>query len=177
MADTERSPASSPGWAAARRDRPPAMKTLARADDRAAIRQRLMRLRHDSARRWGRMNAPQMVCHLIDSARMALGEKAVAPASTLRHRTILKWTALYAPVSWPPGIDTTPELDQCAGAGTQPGPFAADVGELVRLTERLASRETGADWPQHPFFGRMSRSAWLRWAYLHMDHHLRQFGV
>jgi hypothetical protein len=26
-------------------------------------------------------------------------------------------------------------------------------------------------------FGRMSQAAWLRWAYLHMDHHLRQFGV
>jgi hypothetical protein len=29
---------------------------------------------------------------------------------------------------------------------------------------------------QHPIFGPMSRSAWLRWAYLHMDHHLRQFS-
>lgn len=28
----------------------------------------------------------------------------------------------------------------------------------------------------HPIFGRLSRAAWLRWAYLHMDHHLRQFG-
>ncbi len=24
---------------------------------------------------------------------------------------------------------------------------------------------------------RMSQAAWLRWAYLHMDHHLRQFGA
>jgi len=28
----------------------------------------------------------------------------------------------------------------------------------------------------HPIFGPMSRSDWLRWAYLHMDHHLRQFN-
>ena len=34
-----------------------------------------------------------------------------------------------------------------------------------------------AGWPAHPFFGAMSSSAWLRWGYLHMDHHLRQFGV
>jgi len=31
--------------------------------------------------------------------------------------------------------------------------------------------------PTHPIFGPMSRPAWLRWAYLHADHHLRQFGV
>ena len=35
----------------------------------------------------------------------------------------------------------------------------------------------GAPWPRHPIFGRMSQRAWLRWAYLHMDHHLRQFGA
>jgi hypothetical protein len=29
----------------------------------------------------------------------------------------------------------------------------------------------------HPIFGPMSDAAWLRWGYLHMDHHLRQFGV
>jgi hypothetical protein len=29
----------------------------------------------------------------------------------------------------------------------------------------------------HPIFGAMSERAWLRWGYLHMDHHLRQFGV
>jgi len=29
----------------------------------------------------------------------------------------------------------------------------------------------------HPIFGGMSERAWLRWAYLHTDHHLRQFGT
>ena len=29
----------------------------------------------------------------------------------------------------------------------------------------------------HPLFGRMSEAAWLRWGYLHVDHHLRQFGA
>jgi hypothetical protein len=29
----------------------------------------------------------------------------------------------------------------------------------------------------HPLFGRMSDADWLRWAYLHADHHLRQFGA
>ena len=29
----------------------------------------------------------------------------------------------------------------------------------------------------HPFFGRMSRGDWLRYACLHTDHHLRRFGL
>ncbi len=30
---------------------------------------------------------------------------------------------------------------------------------------------------RHPVFGLMTRAQWGRWAYRHMDHHLRQFGV
>jgi hypothetical protein len=89
---------------------------------------------------------------------------------------VVKWIALYLPVRWPPGIPTRPEIDQeCAGR--KPGDFAADVAELEALLEIVATRGKDVEWPTHPVFGRISRSAWLRWAYLHMDHHLRQFGA
>lgn len=81
---------------------------------------------------------------------------------------------LYGPLRWPAGVPTSPELDQRCG-GTRPGQFEADVAALERLLASLASR--GGDWPAHPVFGRMSRADWLRWAYLHTDHHLRQFGA
>jgi hypothetical protein len=29
----------------------------------------------------------------------------------------------------------------------------------------------------HPMFGSMKRADWLRWGYLHADHHLRQFSA
>ena len=57
------------------------------------------------------------------------------------------------------------------------GEFAADVATLEALLGRIRRRDGGAAWPPHPIFGRMSQRAWLRWAYLHMDHHLRQFGA
>ena len=41
--------------------------------------------------------------------------------------------------------------------------------------ERFATQRGG--WPAHPIFGRMSEAEWLRWGYLHTDHHLRQFGA
>jgi hypothetical protein len=28
----------------------------------------------------------------------------------------------------------------------------------------------------HPMFGAMTTLEWMRWGYLHTDHHLRQFG-
>lgn len=152
------------------------MKTLARADCRAEIARRLRTLQPDAARRWGRMTAHQMICHLGDACRMATGEKPVQMVPPPRFgRTLLKYVVLCAPVRWPEGVPTTFELDQeCAG--TRPADFGADLASVERLLESLLEREA-VGWPPHPIFGRMSRAQWLRWAYLHTDHHLRQFGA
>jgi Protein of unknown function (DUF1569) len=99
-------------------------------------------------------------------------------AATPLPRPVMKWVALYALVRWPTGVPTTPELDQTAGGGTTPGDFAADVAELERLLTQVAAERSGRlAGLVHPIFGPMSERAWLRWAYLHADHHLRQFGV
>ena len=152
------------------------MKTFARDDNAAEILRRLRQLRPDSVRQWGRMSVHQMVCHLKDACRMALGEKEVRDASGLIQRTVVKWIALYAPLPWPQGILTRPEIDQEAG-GSCPVDFATDVSEVELLLEGIAAARTKRNWPAHPIFGRMSGSDWLRWAYLHTDHHLRQFGA
>jgi uncharacterized protein DUF1569 len=153
------------------------MKTLARPRDRAEILRRLKALRLDSRRRWGRMTAPQMVCHLSDSFRVVVGRMPVSHATGLLQRTLVKWIALYVPLPWPGGrIVTRPEIDQELG-GTKPGDFAADVAELESLVELITAPARTFLWDAHPIFGRMSDADWLRWGYLHMDHHLRQFGA
>ncbi len=152
------------------------MKTLARPHDKAEIVDRLRRLRPDSARRWGSMSASGMVCHVTDAFRLLVGEKAARDRSTLLQRTFVKWIALYAPLRWPAGIRTTPEFDQRSG-GTPPAEFAADVARLEALLERVTAEAERLHGLRHPLFGRMSERAWLRWGYLHADHHLRQFGA
>jgi hypothetical protein len=117
-----------------------------------------------------------MVCHLSDAFRFVTHEKPASPATGILQSTVIKWIALYGPLSWPAGVPTRPEMDQETG-GTPPGDFASDLAELEALLEVVATRPAGYDWPAHPIFGRMSESAWLRWAYLHTDHHLRQFGL
>lgn len=153
------------------------MKSLGRPRDKAEILRRLKTVRPGSARRWGRMSAPQMVCHLSDSFRAVMGRLPVSDGSTLLNRTLVKWIALYAPMPWPPHIRTRPELDQAEGAGTAPAEFAADVAALEALVEVFTATPRAFDRRAHPIFGAMSDSAWLRWGYLHLDHHLRQFGA
>ena len=152
------------------------MKTLARQHDKAEILLRLRDVRPDSVRRWGRMSAPQMVCHLSDAFRVVTGQKPVSHATSVLQRTIVKWAALYLPLPWPPGIRTRPEIDQELG-GTKPADFSADVAQLQALLELITAQTRSFRWESHPTLGRMSDAAWLRWAYLHMDHHLCQFGA
>ncbi len=122
------------------------------------------------------MSAHQMVRHLIDSWRMAIGDQPASSAATLQRRTLVKWLALYVPLRWPAGVQTVPELDQEIG-GSRPIDFAADVAELAAQVASIPVVVGRTDWPPHPIFGAMSERAWLRWAWLHIDHHLRQFGA
>jgi Protein of unknown function (DUF1569) len=151
------------------------MKTLARAQDRDELLRRLKTVRADSPRRWGRMTAHQMICHVGDACRMGTGAVRVSVATGWAQRTVIKWIALYTPLKWPPGIPTRPEIDR-ALVGVNAADFAADLALTVSLVEAFAARAGARDWPAHPIFGRMSESAWMRWGYLHLDHHLRQFG-
>jgi Protein of unknown function (DUF1569) len=152
------------------------MKTLARPRDRSELLARLEQLRPDSARRWGKMSAHEMVCHLSDSYRLPLGERTASDATGPLQRTVVKWIALYLPVRWPTGIPTRPEMEQGVG-GTCPTDFTTDVARLAAALTALADERLDVSGVKHPIFGRLSRRQWHRWAYLHMDHHLRQFGV
>ena len=151
------------------------MRTLARPRDKAEILRRLRGLRPETAARWGRMSAHQMVCHLADAFGMAMGHKPVRHAASVLDRTLVKWIALYLPVPWPRGIRTAPEIDQ-ERDGTRPGEFAADLARLEELVEKVTAPARSFVWETHPRLGPLSDRAWLRWGYRHMDHHLRQFG-
>ena len=151
------------------------MRTLAHPRDRDEILQRLKRVRPNSVRAWGAMSAHQMVCHLADGLRMLTGQRAVASNATWIRRTVVKWAALYLPIRWPHGIPTSPEIHQALG-GTRPADFAEDVAQVELLLDLVTAPGSRFDHRAHPVFGGMSHAAWLRWGYLHLDHHLRQFG-
>ena len=150
-------------------------KTLNNAQERAVLVARLDRLRPDSARRWGKMNAHQAICHLGDAFRSMMSDTPITSVATPFSRTVIKRIALHAPFTWPQGVPTRPEVDQLIG-GTKPVEFTSDLAELKSVIERFAAKR-GETFQPHPMFGRMTTDDWQRWAWLHTDHHLRQFGV
>jgi hypothetical protein len=147
-------------------------RTLLCVEARESIRLRLQSVQSGDRQRWGQMNAHQMLCHLCDSMRMVLGEKQVSDCSHLLWRCV-KWGALYVPVPWPKGISAPPELDQSRLEDPRGG-FVQAREEAAQALDRLAAVNLAGKW--HPFFGSLTHAQWMRWAYLHADHHLRQFG-
>jgi hypothetical protein len=151
------------------------MKTLGNPRDKQDTLRRVALLQPDHRARWGRMSPHQMLCHLNDSFLAVMGEKYVSPSTGPLQRSVVKWIALYAPIRWPKGVPTRPEMDQFAG-GSAPSEFDCDRQVLVTLIERFSNPKRDFEWSAHPIFGRMPDPEWLRWGYLHSDHHLRQFG-
>lgn len=153
------------------------MKILSEPAAKAEIVGRIANLTPDAERIWGKMTAHQMVCHLNDSHLLVMGEKKGADMSSFLNRTLVKYVALRAPMKWPPGVKTVPELDQAAGAGTAPAQFESDRARLAGLIDRYTATRRDFAFAPHPIFGVLTEWEWMRWAYLHADHHLRQFGL
>jgi hypothetical protein len=152
------------------------MKSLANRQDYDEILRRLGAIGPASRRQWGRMTVAEMICHQCDALKVAMGDRAAEPKKTWMSRAGMKWIALRAPMQWPHGVQTAPECEAGAG-GTPPAEMERDLGELRELLERFARRPRDFEWQPHPMFGAMTDEEWLRWGYLHMDHHLRQFGA
>jgi hypothetical protein len=151
------------------------MKLLSDPQCNREILARLARVQPGAPRRWGAMTSQQMICHARDSFLGVMGDiPMVIPPFTWMRLT--KPVALYAPFKWPHGVPTRPEFDQIHGHGTPPVEFAADVQSLHAAINKFISQPRAFDFRPHPIFGRMSEKQWMRWGYLHTDHHLRQFG-
>jgi hypothetical protein len=99
-------------------------RNLANPADKQEIVERLAKIQSSSPRLWGKMTAPQMICHLADSFRVTMGEK---PWETARVSVtpipmpdwFVKWVALDAPLRWPRGTPTRPKSMQKEAARPQ----------------------------------------------------------
>jgi hypothetical protein len=150
------------------------MRTLANQRDLHTVLTRISSLTITDRALWGSMTSHAMMCHLSDSFCLGLGNLSANSASGVFQRTLLKRIALYAPLKWPKNIKTRPEVEQGRG-GTPPVEFEHDRARLLTLTQQFAASSRLAA-QMHPIFNAMSQKDWLRWGYLHADHHLRQFG-
>jgi hypothetical protein len=147
------------------------VKSLWQEPARREVLDRLTRLTPTQRPAWGRFTAPEMVAHLADALRMALGDLPTASKRLpLRHPPLKQFVIYWMP--FPKGAPTAREL-----VARRPGEWDAELAACRDLVERFGRETPARAWPDHPAFGRMSARQWGVIAYRHLDHHLRQFGV
>lgn len=149
------------------------MQTLANSIVLAEIVERVQATKAEDRGLWGVMNAPEMLCHLRGAFRVAMGELPSALVDGPMPREVLKSKALWEPVPWRKNFYTVPVLKRGTPA-MQVGIFEADRADVLAELERFCLPEQVR--VDHSLFGQMSYVDWMRWGYLHTDHHLRQFG-
>jgi len=148
------------------------MPTLWEPKRREEMLARLDRLTASTPGRWGKFTCPDMLGHLNDSMRMALGD--VTPrAKNLPLRFFPLKQLIISVVPFPTGAPTAPELIARTGRCV----WEEEVRTFKELLGRVAARSDATVWPPHPAFGAMSRRDWGALGYKHIAHHFTQFGA
>ena len=142
----------------------------------ASLLPRINALTPDSQRLWGSMSTGQMLTHCTDQLQIVLGEKPVDKLGNAMTRWLAKWVALNLPMRMPKNIKTIPELDPNKQLVTQPGDFANDRKNLLSALSRLQNVPESQP-INHPIFGSLSKAEAIKLSCIHLDHHMRQFGV
>jgi hypothetical protein len=156
----------------------PERKKLASLEDplrRDQLRKRLSAFTPDATRRWGTMTAGGAMCHVALCFELVTAGGMHSRRSGLLGRTMVRYFALHTPVPWPRGVPTLPELVE-GEPGVRSQGFDIDHRRLLTAFDRFVRAQTIAGLA-HPIFGPLTHWEWMRWGYLHADHHLRQFGL
>jgi hypothetical protein len=138
---------------------------------RDAIRARVQKLSPNANRKWGKMSVDQMLWHVNEALRNALGEWAPKDMRILLPKPVLRFVVLNLP--WVKGAPTAPEF--VAGKRYD---FEAERSRCLRLIDEFTSRSIDAlNWGHSAAFGDLSGRQWSQLHAKHLDHHLNQFSV
>jgi hypothetical protein len=136
---------------------------------------RVARVESDAQRQWGKMSAVQMLRHLDFTVQLSLGEATAPDLSLPVLRHLMHFFAFVVFTRWPRGMVKAPGFFFPAPEGD----LAAERESLIRNMRRFvgALERDPLKKALNPMQGWITLRRWSRIHGLHVDHHLRQFGV
>ena len=135
--------------------------------------QRLAKLKSETPRQWGKMDAKSMVkhCNLVLSASLGTAPRKRALMSYL-FRKMAKKQYVYKSIYKKNGY-TAPTF-----IVTSANELNSERTRLVQSIDQFRKAgETDYENRLHAFFGRLTAQEWGMLQYNHLNHHLTQFGV
>lgn len=147
--------------------------TYLSADHKPYFVDRISRLQPDSERRFGTMDANQMMRHLRNALETAMGEVEM-PGKPLFGGKAVYYLITHVMTTWPGGKIKAP--DYWSPPADQE--FEAERQALLAAVDRFVEHHAaGKATAPHPMLGNLTADQWARLHGLHFKHHFRQFGV
>ena len=149
------------------------MKSLFEKGTAEELKQRMAKLMPESQRLWGKMSAAQMLAHCSVAMEVSLGDRV------LRQVWLGKLFGKRAKASMMSGkpIGRNMPTDK-AYLVKDERDLNLERKKLEGLIDRFqAGGPEGCTKHSHSFFGAMTPEEWSELNFIHLDHHLRQFGV
>jgi hypothetical protein len=148
------------------------MPTLFSDADYKYMLERINRLTPAAQRNWGKMSVSQMLKHM-SLAFAVPANKVQLPKDKLYYlaaNPVARYMMIHVMTRWPKNMATVDAFK----IKEDPAFEAAKNEMLANLHDfRKAAALPG----RHPAFGVMSKALWGKAMYIHLDHHLTQFGV
>lgn len=149
------------------------MKTVFDAATRIELVNRLGKLGIDDRALWGKMSASQMLVHCRLWEEMIHENKRYKRIFIGR---IIGPMVLKQVLKGPVLSQNTPTIPEMVITGTDMD-FENERRKLAALLASYTTYAVPDNTFVHPFFGTMTKAQIGVLAYMHLDHHLRQFGV
>ncbi len=153
------------------------MESVFEIKTKKSIRERIDSIQKTSERKWGQMDITQMLCHVSDALRDALGERESHSSVPFFFKPFVK-RQILKDKRFKQGEQTLKTFRQTSGGkGTRPTSFENDKRTLLELYDRFTQTPSNQEFRPHAAAGRLSREEHGKLAWKHLDHHLRQFSA
>ncbi len=152
------------------------MKNILQNITKQEIEKRIASLSNATVRRWGKMNAEQMLTHCSDQIRLALAQKQPHEKPSFFNRNVMKYFGLWLPRIPLRNLKAPVDMNQ-KFYGSASADLDTEKTNLVKLLNEVRALSGDSILQQHPMYGKLSFNQWGRFMYVHIDHHLRQFNA
>jgi hypothetical protein len=149
------------------------MKSIYNADDNQEMIARINKLTPESKALWGKMNAAQMLSHCHGPIDVAFGDLNLKANFFMQLLGKMFKNKILNSAEFKKDSPTAPAFIR-----NEPCDFEQSKKDLIQKINKFSELgEKAIKTTKHPFFGEMTHKEWDRLHVMHLDHHMKQFGV
>jgi hypothetical protein len=149
------------------------MSLLIETDNRSQLKSLLLNLQPDVKPLWGKMDAQQMVEHLVEAVQFTNGKLSSTCSKSAEEAEKGKMRGIYTDFPFPKNVvfGVVPEDYRYSN-------IAVAIGQLMlELADFDGYFKTPGTTAVHGGFGDLTYEEWLVWHSKHFTHHFQQFGL